>query len=212
MPLTTTTRARTKLPKKGPFRYTKQELSILDSWRTNEVDQSTYVWWLHDCVDLYLFRKNIRPKMWSYGERLERSRNTIEAVEKCIDVLSSDMGYVMAGAYSQATEKFSEHRATIKALEQLAERYKRFQAVELPKRRDDKNVDLPRNDFFEDLLAVWTSLLNRPISDGYQSGIGPTSAVVLFIAAAARPVVGNDKASLDAIRHFIRKTRYSSSA
>lgn len=98
--------------------------------------------------------------------------------------------------------------AIVDGLENLADFFDRKAARQ---RNDAKsvgnNVDRARRIYFYDVLWFWESLLKRKVTTGYKEGVGPQSKAVDFIAACARPVIGNDKASLDSIRHFLRAER-----
>jgi len=98
--------------------------------------------------------------------------------------------------------------AIVNGLENLAGLFDR----EAARQRNDaksvgNNVDRARRLYFSDLLYFWECMLKRKVTTGYKEGVGPNSGAVDFIAACARPVIGNDKASLHSIRHFLRSER-----
>lgn len=196
-----TTDARNELPSfslKQPFRYSQKEALAITAW-TGRPKQSIY--FLEIAANGYLLGADAAKTKRPHRELVKGFSDERATVEQCIAVLKSHRSRYVAQKAMHIHERLD---LLANDLEALVDCYSSF-LEELPKRKIGNNVDTNRNSYFDTLLTLLEGHLGKPIRDGYRDQTGPSSEVVHYMATAARPVIGNDAASLDAIRHYVRK-------
>ena len=205
-----TTRARIKLPQcdfLNPFLYTEREFAALRAMLGDNlpVPVAFVRSELERKANTYLLNVDIKNRLGrgpTAKETKRQYKNDSSVLVKAATVVESNLCKILSQYYvSLAIQKRLDQIAD--DLRTLAGFYDRVTIAKRP--RQGNNVDTLRNDvYFEGLLDFWQQDLRRPIAAGYNPGVGPDSDVVLFTAACSRPVIGNDKASLDSVRWYVR--------
>jgi hypothetical protein len=203
-----TTRARSSLPKykRGqPFRYSETEFAALLAMLGGGLPVSTEFvrWWLEWCATTYLLARDEGSHPIGRAElKAKYDRDEFDLIRAAV-VLKSYICRRVVAHYDPAL--FRKLNSIAADVESAAWCYE--QHAPTINRRRANNVDTRRNEYFDQLILLWEGHLKRRLTDGYREGSGPSSAAIEFVAACARPVIGNDKASLDSVRGYIRKYR-----
>ena len=206
-----TTRAREELPEgdsANPFSYTAEECLALEGLAGQAIPFDVVRYLLEQAARHYLFAKATARTRKFFLDGSTSNINQAQILRDAIALLEWPGAQVLCHIHDPKLARALPR--TAETLDKIAQVYENKAVENRARGKIGSNVDIQRDNYFTALLSIWTIFLRRPVTAGYTEDVGPNSDTVHFIAACARPVLGNDKASLDAVRGILRKFQRAS--